>query len=39
MDADISMEDLSLLKKDKERIRDCLEGKISYEEAMDKLIQ
>lgn len=39
INATMSMENLPLLKEDKERLRDCLEGKVSYEDAIDKLIK
>lgn len=39
INATMSMEDMPLLKEDKERLRDCLEGKVSYEDAIDKLIK
>lgn len=39
INATMSMEDMPLLKEDKERIRACLEGKVSYEDAVQKLIE
>lgn len=39
INATMSMENMPLLKEDKERLRDCLEGKVSYEDAIDKLIK
>ena len=39
INATMSMENMSLSKEDKERLRDCLEGKVSYEDAIDKLIK
>ena len=35
----MSMEDMTLLKEDKDRLRECLEGKVSYEDAINKLIK
>lgn len=37
--ATMSMENMPLLKEDKERIRECLEGKVSFQEAIDKLVK
>ncbi|MGL6106971.1 antitoxin VbhA family protein [Romboutsia sp.] len=37
--ATMSMENMPLLQEDKDRIRECLEGKISFEEAIDKLVK
>lgn len=39
INATMSMEDMPLLKEDKERLRECLEGKVSYEDAINKLIK
>ena len=39
INATMSMEDMPLLKEDKERLRECLEGKVSYEDAIYKLIK
>lgn len=39
INATMSMEDIPLLKEDKERLRECLEGKVSYEDAINKLIK
>ena len=39
IDATMSMENMPLLKEDKDRIRHCLEGKVSYEDAINKLIE
>lgn len=39
INASMSMEDMPLLKEDKERIRACLEGKVLYEDAIKKLIK
>lgn len=39
INATMSMENMSLSKEDKERLRDCLEGKVSYEDEIDKLIK
>lgn len=39
INATMSMENMPLLKEDKERLRDCLEGKVSYEDVIDKLIK
>ena len=39
INATMSMENMPLLKEDKERLRDCLEGKVSYEDEIDKLIK
>ncbi|WP_455543922.1 antitoxin VbhA family protein [Intestinibacter sp.] len=39
INATMSMEGMPLLKEDKERLRECLEGKISYQDAVDKLIK
>lgn len=39
INATMSMEDMPLIKEDKERIRACLEGKISYEDAIKNLIK
>lgn len=39
INATMSMEDMLLLKEDKERLRECLEGKVSYEDAINKLIK
>ena len=39
INATMSMEDMPLLKEDKERLRECLEGKVSYEDAINKLIE
>ncbi|MDK2562327.1 hypothetical protein QOZ84_02105 [Romboutsia sedimentorum] len=39
INATMSMENMALLKKDKERLRECLEGKVSYQDAIDKLIK
>lgn len=38
INATMSMEDMTLLKEDKDRLRECLEGKVSYEDAINKLI-
>ncbi|MCR8744264.1 hypothetical protein [Romboutsia lituseburensis] len=37
--ATMSMENMPLLQEDKERIRECLEGKVSFQEAIDKLVK
>ncbi len=37
--ATMSMENMPLLKEDKDRIRECLEGKVSFQEAIDKLVK
>lgn len=37
--ATMSMENMPLLQEDKERIRECLEGKVSFQEAVDKLVK
>lgn len=39
INATMSMENMALLKEDKERLRECLEGKVSYQDAIDKLIK
>ena len=39
INATMSMENMPLLKEDKERLRDCLEGKVSYEDAINELIK
>lgn len=39
INATMSMEDMTLLKEDKDRLRECLEGKVSYEDAINKLIK
>ena len=39
INATMSMEEMPLLKEDKERLRECLEGKVSYEDAINKLIK
>ena len=39
INATMSMEDMPLLKEDKERLRECSEGKVSYEDAINKLIK
>ena len=39
INATMSMEDMPLLKEDKDRLRECLEGKVSYEDAINKLIK
>ena len=39
IDATMSMGNMPLLKEDKDRIRQCLEGKVSYEDAINKLIE
>lgn len=39
INATMSMEDMPLLKEDKERLKECLEGKVSYEDAINKLIK
>lgn len=39
INATMSMEDMPLLKEDKERLRECLEGKVSYEDAINKIIK
>ena len=39
INATMSMEDMPLLKEDKERLRECLEGKVSYEDAINKPIK
>ncbi|GAA0712765.1 hypothetical protein GCM10008904_26300 [Paraclostridium ghonii] len=37
--ATMSMENMPLLQEDKDRIRECLEGKVSFQEAIDKLVK
>lgn len=37
--ATMSMENMPLLQEDKERIRECLEGKVSFQEAIDKFVK
>lgn len=37
--ATMSMENMTLLQEDKERIRECLEGKVSFQEAVDELVK
>lgn len=39
INATMSMEDMPLLKEDKERLKECLEDNISYEDAINKLIK
>ena len=39
IDATMSMENMPLLQEDKDRIRQCLEGKVSYEDEINKLIK
>ncbi len=39
INATMSMEDMPLLKEDKDCLRECLEGKVSYEDAINKLIK
>lgn len=37
--ATMLMSDIHLTENDKERIKDCLDGKISFQEVIDELIQ
>lgn len=39
IDATMSMENISLTSDDKELLRDCLEGKVSYEDAVNCIIK
>lgn len=39
INANMSMEDIPLLEEDKKRLRLCLEGKISYEDAIAEIIK
>ncbi|MBB6714540.1 antitoxin VbhA family protein [Clostridium gasigenes] len=38
VNATMRMEGMPLLDKDKERIKDCIEGKISFQDAIDLLV-
>lgn len=39
INATMSMENIQLLKVDKERLKKRLEGKVSYQDAIDKIIK
>lgn len=39
INATMEMEGMPLLKEDEERLRECFEGEISYEDAINKLIK
>lgn len=39
INATMSMEDIPLLEEDKERLRECLEDKASYEDMINRLIK
>lgn len=39
INATMEMEGMPLLKEDEERLRECLEGKVSYEDAINTLIK
>ena len=39
INATMSMENMKLSQEDKERLRECLEDKISFEDEIDKLIK
>ncbi len=39
VNATMSMEDMPLLQSDKERIQECIDGKVSFQEAITLLIQ
>lgn len=39
INATMSMEDMPLSKEDNERLKECLEGRVSYEDAINKLIK
>jgi hypothetical protein len=38
VNATMSMEDMPLLDSDKERMRECLEGKVDFQDAINVLI-
>ncbi len=38
VNATMSMEDMPLLDSDKERMRECLEGKVDFQDAINALI-
>ena len=37
--ATMSMEDMPLMQEDKDRLRDCLEGKASFQDTIDMLVR
>lgn len=37
--ATMSMENMPLLQEDKDRIRECLDRKVSFQDAIDKLVK
>lgn len=39
VNATMSMEDMPLSQSDKERIKECIDGKVSFQEAVTLLIQ
>ncbi|MFV0518387.1 MAG: hypothetical protein ACK5MV_13420 [Aminipila sp.] len=39
INATMSMENMPLMEADKERIRGCLEGKVSFQNAIEQLVE